>query len=59
MALSYTIREGLAGFRRAKFAAFTATSALTVALVLIALFALLAWQGNQVTNWLKQRLGEV
>src|SRR5690606_33070743 len=59
VALSYTIREGLAGFRRAKFAAFTATSALTVALVLIALFALLAWQGNQVTNWLKQRLGEV
>ncbi len=59
MALSYTIREGLAGFRRAKFAAFTATSALTVALVLIALFALLAWQGAQVTNWLKQRIGEV
>lgn len=59
MALSYTVREGLAGFRRAKFAAFTATSALTVALVLIALFALLAWQGAQVTNWLKQRIGEV
>ncbi len=59
MALSYTVLEGLAGFRRAKFAAFTATSALTIALVLIALFALLAWQGNQVTNWLKQRLGEV
>ena len=59
MPISYTIREGLAGFRRAKFAAFTATSALTVALVLIALFGLLAWQGSQVTRWLKQRIGEV
>ncbi len=59
MPISYTVREGLAGFRRAKFAAFTATSALTVALVLIAVFGLLAWQGSQVTRWLKQRIGEV
>ncbi len=59
MPISYTVREGLAGFRRAKFAAFTATSALTVALVLIAVFGLLAWQGAQVTRWLKQRIGEV
>ncbi len=59
MPLSYTVREGLAGFRRARFAALTATSALTVALVLIAVFGLLAWQGSQVTNWLKQRIGEV
>jgi cell division transport system permease protein len=57
--LSYTVREGLAGFRRAKIAAFTATSALTVALVLIAVFGLLAWQGAQVTQWLKQRVGAV
>lgn len=59
MPLSYTVREGLAGFQRAKFAAFTATSALTVALVLIAGFGLVAWQGSQVTNWLRQRVGEV
>ncbi len=59
MPLSYTVREGLAGFRRARVAAFTATSALTVALVLIAVFGLLAWQGAQVTTWLKQRIGEV
>ena len=59
MPISYTVREGLAGFRRAKFAAFTATSALTVALILIAVFGLLAWQGSQVTRWLKQRIGEV
>ena len=59
MPLSYTVREGLAGFRRARIAAFTATSALTVALVLIAVFGLLAWQGAQVTQWLKQRVGAV
>ena len=57
--ISYTVREGLAGFQRAKFAAFTATSALVVALVLIAVFGLLAWQAAQVTQWLKQRVGEV
>ncbi|MDX1531515.1 MAG: permease-like cell division protein FtsX [Rhodothermales bacterium] len=57
--LSYTVREGLAGFRRARFAAFTATSALTVALILVAVFGLAAWQGSQVTDWLRQRVGEV
>jgi cell division transport system permease protein len=59
MPLSYTVREGLSGFRRAKFAAITATSALTVALVLIALFVLVAWQGARVVEWLRQRVGEV
>lgn len=59
MPLSYTVREGLAGFRRAKFAAVTATSALTVALVLISLFALLMWHGSQVLDLLRQRVGEV
>jgi cell division transport system permease protein len=57
--LSYTVREGLSGFHRAKFAAITATSALTVALVLIGLFGLVAWQGAYVVEWLKQRVGEV
>lgn len=59
MPLSYTVREGLSAFRRAKFAAFTATSALTVSLVLIALFALITWQGTRVVEWLRQRVGEV
>ncbi len=59
MPLSYTVREGLSGFQRAKFAAITATSALTVALVLIALFALITWQGSRVIDWLRQRVGEV
>lgn len=59
MALSYSIREGLAGFRRARYAAFTATSALTITLALMAVVALLVWQGSQVVDWLKQRVGEV
>ena len=59
MPLSYTVREGLAGFRRARLATFTAVSALVVALVLVAVFALLGWQGRQALVWLKQRVGEV
>ncbi|HLT47205.1 MAG TPA: permease-like cell division protein FtsX [Rubricoccaceae bacterium] len=59
MALSYTIREGLAGFARAKFAAAMAVTALAVALVLIGLVGLLAWQGQQVANWLRQQVGVV
>lgn len=59
MALSYTIREGLAGFSRAKFAAATAVTALTIALVLIAVFGLLAWQGQRVSQALEQQVGEV
>jgi cell division transport system permease protein len=59
LALSYTIREGLAGFSRAKFAAATAITALTIALVLIAVFGLLAWQGQRVSQALEQQVGEV
>lgn len=59
MALPYTVREGLAGFGRAKFAAAMAVTALVIALVLIGIVGLLAWQGRQVSNWVKQRVGEV
>ena len=59
MSLSYTVREGLAGFRRAKFAFVAATSATSVALVLIGLFALLSYEAGQVSTWLRQRVGEV
>ena len=59
MSLSYSIREGLAGFRRAKFAFIAATSATAVALVLIGMFMLMSFQTKQVTTWLKQRVGEV
>ena len=59
MALSYTLREGLAGFRRAKLAAATSVAALAIALVLIGIVALLGWQGQQVAELLRQRASEV
>jgi cell division transport system permease protein len=59
LVIPYTLREGLAGFARAKFAAAMAVTALAVALVLIGLVGLLAWQGQQVANWLRQQVGVV
>lgn len=57
--ISYAIKEGFSGFRRASFSSVAATSAMTVALVLVGLFAFMAWQARDVSNWLKQRVGEV
>ena len=59
MALSYTLREGLAGFRRAKLAAATSVVALAIALVLIGIAALLSWQFQNVAEALRQRASEV
>ena len=59
LALSYTLREGLAGFRRAKLAAATSVAALAIALVLIGIFVLLGWQGQAVAEALRQRASEV
>lgn len=59
MALPYTLREGLSGFRRAKLAAATSVVALAIALVLIGIFALLGWQGQNVAESLRQRASEV
>jgi cell division transport system permease protein len=59
MSLAYSIREGLAGFRRAKFAFVASVSATTVALILIGTFALLTFKAQQVTSWMKQRVGEL
>ena len=59
MALSYTILEGLAGFRRAKLAAATSIAALAIALVLIGIFVLLGWQVQNVAEVLRQRASEV
>lgn len=58
VALSYTLREGLSGFRRAKLAAATSVVALAIALVLIGIFALLGWQGQNVAEALRQRASE-
>ena len=57
--LPYSVREGLLGFRRAKFAVFTSTSAMAVALVLIGLFGMLSYQAQLVTEWLRQTVGEL
>ncbi len=59
MLLPYAFREGLAGFSRAKFSAAMAVTALSVALILIGIVGLLSWQGQQVAEWVKQRIGEV
>lgn len=59
MALPYVVREGLANFRRAPFAAFAATSAMVVALVLIGVFVFLSLYLNAVSAYASERLGEV
>lgn len=59
MPLPYSIREGLAGFRRARFAAVASTSAMMVALVLVGLFGAVGYQAQQVSQWLQQRVGEM
>ncbi len=59
MRIPYSIREGLVGFRRAKVSAFTSISAMTVALTMIGLFGLLAYEAQQVSTWLHQRVGEL
>jgi cell division transport system permease protein len=57
--LPYSIREGIANFRRAKFAVFASTSAMSVALVLVGLFALVTFEAQNVSSWLRDRVGEV
>ena len=59
MSIPYSIREGLAGFKRAKFATVAATSAMAVALILIGLFAVVTFEAQSVATWLRQRVGEV
>jgi cell division transport system permease protein len=57
--ISYSVREGLAGFRRARFSSVASTSAMAVALILIGLFAIVSFQARNVTIWLKQHVGEL
>ncbi len=49
----------MAGFQRAKFAFVASISATAVALVLIGVFGLLMVKAQQVTSWMKQRVGEI
>ncbi len=57
--LPYSVREGLAGLRRARFASVASTSAMAVALVMIGLFMLLSFEAQAVSDWLRQRVGEL
>lgn len=59
MSFSYAVKEGLAGFSRARFAAFASTSAMAVSLIMIGLFLFLAYEAHLVSNWLRQRVGEM
>lgn len=57
--LPYFIREGVANFRRAKFAAFASTSAITVALVLLGVFAIVGYEAQEVSTMLREQAGEM
>jgi cell division transport system permease protein len=57
--LPYFIREGIANFGRAKFAAFASTSSITVALVLIGIFAVVGYEAQVVSNMLREQAGEM
>jgi len=57
--LPYSVREGIANFRRAKFAVAASTSAMSVALVLVGLFGLVTFEAQNVSSWLRDRVGEV
>lgn len=59
MSIRYAVREGLAGFKRARLAAFASTSAFVVALVLIGVIVLAGLQARSVSSWLRQRVGEM
>ena len=57
--LPYSVVEGLKGLKRARFSSIASTSAMAVALVLIGLFVIVTIQANSVSNWLRQRVGEL
>ncbi len=59
MSLLYSMREGLAGFRRAPFASAASTSAIIVALALIGVMALLAFHAERVVDYMQQQGGQV
>lgn len=54
----YALREALAGFRRARFAALAATSALAVALVVIGVCAVVGLRAHEVRTALLEQLAE-
>ena len=57
--LPYSVLEGIKGLKRARFSSVASTSAMAVALVLIGLFVIVTIQATSVSNWLRQRVGEL
>lgn len=57
--LPYSIREGLANFRRATFAAVASTSAIAVALMLVGVFAMVGYKAQEVASMLREQAGEM
>ncbi len=57
--IPYSVREGLAGFRRARFSVVASTATMVVALVLIGMFIIVSYQAQSVSVWLRQRVGEL
>ncbi|MEO0557498.1 MAG: permease-like cell division protein FtsX [Bacteroidota bacterium] len=59
MALSYTLREGIAGFKRAKLSSATSVFALALALVLIGMFVLIGWLVSEAAEGVRESISEV
>lgn len=59
MLIPYTVREGFANIRRAKFATFASTSAIAVALTLIGVFSIVALKTQDISAMLREQAGEM
>lgn len=59
MPLLYSMREGFAGFRRARFATIASTSAIVVALSLIGSLALIGYHADRITRHMKAQSSEI
>jgi cell division transport system permease protein len=57
--LPYSIWEGFANLRRAKFSAFASTSAITVALVLVGVFAIAGYEAAVVSDMLREQASQM
>lgn len=56
MSLGYVIKEGIAGFRRARLASFTAIFSLFVAILLLGVLARVSYNAYEVAQSLKQSI---
>lgn len=56
MSISYVIKEGIAGFRRARLASFTAIFSLFIAVLLLGMLARVSWNAYEVAQGLKQSI---